>query len=77
LQLNFLEKNKIESHLLDSENDIINAAERKGMFQMRGYIVASKGYYEVYTADGAFLCTADTKAEAMEDLEAWEEEYIA
>ncbi len=40
---------------------------------MRGYIVANRGYYEVYTADGDLLCTADTKAEAMEDLENWEE----
>lgn len=44
---------------------------------MRGYIVAAKGYYEVYTADGRFLCSADTKAEAMEELETWEEGLIA
>ena len=44
---------------------------------MRVFIVAAKGYYEVYTADGSFLCSADTKAEAMEELEAWEEEFIA
>ncbi len=50
---------------------------QKGMFQMRGYIVAAKGYYEVYAADGAFVCSADTKAEAMEELEAWEEEFTA
>jgi|GEM_PF-1404473 len=44
---------------------------------MRGYIIAAKGYYEVYTAEGNFLCSADTKAEAVEELEAWEEEIIA
>lgn len=44
---------------------------------MYGYIIAAKGYYEVYAADGRFLCSADTKAEAMEELDAWEEELIA
>ena len=44
---------------------------------MYGYIIVAKGYYEVYAADGRFLCSADTKAEAMEELDAWEEKLIA
>ena len=39
-------------------------------------IIANRGYYEVY-ANGEFLCTADTKAEAMEELEAWENKITA
>lgn len=30
------------------------------------------GYYQVYTAGGRFLFSADTQAEAMEELEALE-----
>lgn len=44
---------------------------------MRGYVVSQRGYYAVYTADGRFLCSADTKTEALEELESWEEEHIA
>ena len=49
----------------------------KGVFSMRGYVVAARGHYEIYTRDGRLLSTADTKAEAMEDLKEWEEELIA
>lgn len=38
-------------------------------------IVAKRGYYEVY-ANGEFLCTADTRGEAMEELEQWENGHI-
>ena len=34
----------------------------KGMLLMYGYVVANKGYYEVYSFDGELICTADTKA---------------
>ena len=44
---------------------------------MQGYIIAARGHYEIYTEGGRLLSTADTKAEAMEDLEDWEEELIA
>lgn len=44
---------------------------------MQGYIIAARGHYEVYTKGGRLLSTADTKAEAMEDLQDWEEELIA
>lgn len=44
---------------------------------MRGYVVAAAGHYEVYSNDGSFICSADTKAEAMEDLEDWENKFIA
>lgn len=44
---------------------------------MRGYVVSQRGYYAVYASDGRFLCSADTKAEALEELESWEEEHIA
>ena len=40
------------------------------------HIVSVKGHYEVYV-NGSFLCTADTKAEAMEEISNWEEERIA
>ena len=39
-------------------------------------IVAERGHYEVY-ANGKFLFTADTKREAMEELEEWESKLIA
>lgn len=39
-------------------------------------IIAVRGYYEVYAADGRFLFSADTKAEAMEEISFWEEEHI-
>ena len=48
----------------------------KGMLLMYGYVVANKGYYEVYSFDGELICTADTKTEAMEDLENWEEKIM-
>ncbi len=44
---------------------------------MRWNIESVRGHYEVYAADGSFLFSADTKAEAMEELSAWEEELIA
>lgn len=44
---------------------------------MQGYVIAAGGHYEVYTRGGRLLSTADTRAEAMEDLENWEEELIA
>ena len=31
-------------------------------------IIPVKGHYEVYAADGSFLFSADTKAEAMREL---------
>ena len=43
---------------------------------MRWNIESVRGHYEVYAADGSFLFSADTKAEAMEEVSAWEEELI-
>lgn len=40
-------------------------------------IVSVRGHYEVFSADGRFLFSADTKAEAVEELSEWEEELIA
>lgn len=40
-------------------------------------IVAVRGYYEVYAPDGSFLFSADTRAEAMEEIHFWEEEHTA
>lgn len=40
-------------------------------------IISIKGHYEVFAADGAFLFSADTKAEAIEELADWEKERIA
>lgn len=40
-------------------------------------IISRQGHYEVYSADGSFLLSADTKTEAMEELRAWEEEHTA
>jgi len=36
-------------------------------------IISVRGHYEVFAADGRFLFSADTRAEALEELEAWEE----
>ena len=37
----------------------------------RGYvIVAVRGHYEVYDQAGAFICSADTRSEALRELEA-------
>lgn len=36
-----------------------------------GYdIIQVRGHYEVYDANGKFVCSADTHAEALEELEA-------
>ena len=43
---------------------------------MRWDIIAIRGHYEGF-ADGRFLFSADTKAEAMEELETWEDALIA
>lgn len=40
-------------------------------------IVSVRGHYEVYAVDGRFLFSADTMAEAMEELSDWEKEHIA
>ena len=37
-------------------------------------IIAVRGYYEVYTVEGDFLFSADTRAEALEEISCWEEE---
>lgn len=39
-------------------------------------IIANRGHYEVY-GDGEFLFTADTRSEAMEEMEAWENKHTA
>lgn len=44
---------------------------------MRCNIIAVRGHYEIFAADGSFLFSADTRAEAMEELANWEEELIA
>lgn len=36
---------------------------------MHWNIINVRGHYEVYAADGRFLFSADTKREAMEELE--------
>jgi len=36
-------------------------------------IISVRGHYEVFAADGRFLFSADTRAEALEELETWEE----
>ena len=35
-------------------------------------LLSVRGHYEVYSTEGNFLFSADTKGEAMEELEAWE-----
>lgn len=42
---------------------------------MRWNIVAERGHYVVY-GNGEFLFTADTRSEAMEEMEAWENRLI-
>ena len=37
-------------------------------------IISVRGHYEVFAADGRFLFSADTRAEAMEELADWKEE---
>lgn len=37
-------------------------------------IISARGHYEVY-ANGDFLFSADTKREALEELEAWQSEH--
>ena len=39
-------------------------------------IVSERGYYAVY-ANGELMFTADTKGEAMEEMEQWENGLIA
>ena len=43
---------------------------------MRWDIMATRGHYGVF-AGGRVLFSADTKAEAMEELETWEDALIA
>lgn len=40
-------------------------------------IISVRGHYEVFGADGRFLFSADTRAEALEELADWEEERAA
>lgn len=35
-------------------------------------IVNVRGHYEIISADGQFLFSADTKAEALRELSTWE-----
>ncbi|MBQ3355911.1 MAG: hypothetical protein IJG45_02180 [Oscillospiraceae bacterium] len=49
----------------------------KGRITMYCTIIWNKGHYEVFSADGSFLFSADTRAEAMEELDDWEEKRIA
>lgn len=36
-----------------------------------GYeIISVRGHYEVYDVNGNFICSADTRSEALEELEA-------
>ena len=49
----------------------------KGRITMYCKIISVRGHYEVFAADGRFLFSADTRAEAMEELADWEEERIA
>lgn len=38
---------------------------------MRNYdIIPTRGHYEVYDADGRFVCSADTYSEAMSEINA-------
>lgn len=62
---------------MDCKYDIFQADHTKGVCAMRWSIVSVKGHYEVYAADGSFLFSTDTKAEAMEELSNWEKELIA
>ena len=39
---------------------------------MRWNIISVLGHYEVYADDGSFLFSANTRHEAMEELENWE-----
>jgi hypothetical protein len=41
------------------------------------YILCVRGHYEIYRADGAFYCSADTRREALEEIEEWERETTA
>lgn len=43
---------------------------------MRWNILSIRGHYEVYALDGSFLLSADTRAEAEEELFTWGEERI-
>ena len=67
----------IQSDLLDRGNGILQSETTKGSHSMHWSIESVRGHYEVFAADGSFLFSADTKAEAMEELSAWEEELIA
>ncbi len=39
-------------------------------------IISIRGHYEVYAPDGSFLFSADSRAEAEEELGDWEEASI-
>lgn len=39
-------------------------------------IISVREHYEVFSADGSFLFSADTKAEVMKGVEAWETEQL-
>ncbi len=49
----------------------------KGRITMYCNIISVRGHYEVFAADGRFLFSADTRAEAMEELADWKERRIA
>lgn len=44
--------------------------QKKGAELMRYQIISVRGHYEVYDNQGNFICSADTKSEAMAELEA-------
>jgi len=49
----------------------------EGRITMYCNIISVRGHYEVFAADGRFLFSADTRAEAMEELADWKEKLIA
>ena len=64
------------SDLWDSSFVILGVYKQKGRTAMSWDIIARKGYYEVY-ANGDFMFSADTRGEAVKELEQWEREHIA
>ena len=79
LQVCYTIKNKkifSKSQLWDLPYDILKTRKTERVNAMLWDIVATRGYYEVYV-NGEFAFSADSRREAMEEMEAWESEHIA
>ena len=60
---------------MDTFPGIMSTETQKELWSM--YILCVRGHYEIYRADGAFYCSADTRREALEEIEEWERETTA